>query len=109
MVRPAEEDECLEDAWQGTINKMSALTKKLLRTLEIELQRAINKQQADIIATLKVSEPEVLSLRSTVRKIRNEVVEMPNIKAACASINADILRHREVNQEGVKSVKKVVR
>ena len=62
VVRRSNEDEAIEDEWEGTINKVAYLTKKAIHALEEEIKSDILKQQADIVITIKASENEVMNM-----------------------------------------------
>lgn len=62
VVRRSEEDEAIDDEWEGTINKVAYLTKKAIHALEEEIKSDILKQQADIVITIKASENEVMNM-----------------------------------------------
>ena len=108
VVSPAEEDEYAEDAWQGSINKVIILLKKLIRTLEEAVKKNMGKQRAEIITAIKVGATDVSIMKSAVTKIRKKASQIDKMSVKVTNLENFVDERQQEVHQSFKSVKELL-
>lgn len=76
FVEPIEEDALESEAWQGTINQLTRITKKEMLVLQKRLNKKTEKLQSVLEKSIKRNSNEVEAVRDEVNSVRGEVSEV---------------------------------
>ena len=97
VVEPTEEDAGESEAWQGTINQLTRITKKEMLQLQQRLNKKTDKLQNVLTKTLKKSSAEIESVKEEIESVREDLSAKIDTKVDELNIKLDTkvgnLRH----------------